>query len=68
MERFTDAELLAIIVALEMARRLVRQAGRVEPPAVFDAIEAKIRPALQVDDATLDQLLADAIGDIKWIH
>jgi hypothetical protein len=68
MERFTDAELLAIILAIEMARRLVHQSGRVEPPEMFDAIEAKIRPALQVDDETLDRLLAEAIGEVRWIN
>jgi len=68
MERFTDAELVAIIVALEMARRLVHEKGRVEPPPIFEDIEAKIRPSLQVDDATLDRLLAEAIGDVRWIN
>ena len=68
IEPFTDTELVGIIVALEMARRLVKKAGRVEPPAIFDDIEARIRPALQVDDETLDRLIADAIGDVRWIN
>jgi len=68
MDRFTDAELLTIIVALEMARTFVQQSKRVEPPAMFDDIEAKIRSSLPVERAALDHLLQEAIGDIRWIH
>jgi len=68
MDRFTDTELLGIIVSLELARAFVRQADRVEPPAIFEVIEAKIRPALQVDDTTLDEVMADALGELRWVH
>ena len=68
MEPFTDAELLGIILAIEMARRFVGAAGRVEAPAMFDVIEAKIRPALQRDDERLDSLLSEAIGELRWIN
>jgi hypothetical protein len=68
MDRFTDAELVGIIVALEMARQGLARSGRVRPPNIFEAIEAKIRPALHPHDDLLDQLLADAIGELEWIN
>jgi len=68
MDRFTDSELVGIIVALEMARQALARSGRVLPPEIFDAIEAKIRPALHVHDDVLDHLLSDVIGDLEWIN
>jgi hypothetical protein len=68
MERFSDREQIVIIVALEMARRLVQKAGRVESPAIFDDIETKIRSSLVVDNETLERLMAEAIGDVRWIN
>jgi hypothetical protein len=68
MDRFTDSELVGIIVAIEMARQALAPSGRVLPPNIFDVIEAKIRPALHVRDDVLDQLLFEAIGELEWIN
>lgn len=68
VEPFTEAELLAIIVAIQMAREFTTRVGRLQPPTMFDTIEAKIRPALQYEDDVLDQLLSDALGELRWVH
>jgi hypothetical protein len=68
MEQFTDAELMAIIVALDLARQMVKQTARVQVPDIFDTIEEKIRPVLQVDDAAFDDLMVAAIGELRWVN
>lgn len=56
------------MVAIQMAREYTKRGGRLQLPSMFDDIEARIRPALQYDEEVLDQLLADALGELRWVH
>jgi hypothetical protein len=60
---------MGIVVAMELARQLVKRTGRAQPPSVFDDIEAKIRVAFEHhDEETINAIMLDAIGDVTWLH